>query len=284
MLTAEEGAIIASIECKVGHEAARAIVHEDADLLARSALDHVEDDILQRGGLSDLPVNASALSQGNLSQIEDEVTDLAIKVVLVCVPVGASVCVRVRIDEGNALEARCTTNCGRRDGIPNQLSEVVLDDGRGDHVCAGREIDKSGSGSGRVTAETTARARRDGRVDCGSVVGRAVTFCSKVHDIAEDLIARAAAVRNCTAVLDAGKPVGGSAQFEDGCGRIVGVLVGGGSERQRVGKSAEQCCGFDEGEHDVVDGGRKSLLSGVVSFRVCRRKGRVKMARLRECS
>lgn len=59
LLVAEEGTIVATIECEVRHETARAIVHEYSLLLvvAATTLNHVEDDVLKTGSLSYLPVN-----------------------------------------------------------------------------------------------------------------------------------------------------------------------------------------------------------------------------------
>jgi len=86
---------------------------------------------------------------------------LTIEVVLVCVPVDASICVRVTVDQSDALEARAGLESRNRDGISDQLSVVILDDGRAEKVGARREVNKSWSCCARVAALTTTVARRD---------------------------------------------------------------------------------------------------------------------------
>jgi hypothetical protein len=106
LLIAEESTVVASIESQVTHKATRAIVHEDSLLLVirTTTLNHVEDDILQAGGLSDLPMNASASRHGKTSEVDDKIADLAVEVVLVGVPVDTTSSIRVRVDDSNTLE------------------------------------------------------------------------------------------------------------------------------------------------------------------------------------
>jgi hypothetical protein len=52
---------------------------------------HVEDDVLERCSLRNLPVNTSTGSYRHRSSVKNEVPDLAIEVVLVSVPVSSRV-------------------------------------------------------------------------------------------------------------------------------------------------------------------------------------------------
>lgn len=88
LLIAEEGSVFATVECQVGHEAARTIVHEDSLLCIGSSSigTHVEDNVLERSSLGNLPVNTGSDSNRHRSGVDDEVADLAKEVVLVRVP------------------------------------------------------------------------------------------------------------------------------------------------------------------------------------------------------
>ena len=68
------------------------ILHKNAELLiVRSALYHFEHNILDAGGLSDLPVYTCAgKSSPNWSDINYEISNLSIEIVLVRVPFGAA--------------------------------------------------------------------------------------------------------------------------------------------------------------------------------------------------
>jgi hypothetical protein len=88
LLVAEESTVFAAIKCQVSHESTRSIVHENSLLsIGGSPISsHVENNVLKRGCLSHLPVDTGSNSNRHRSGINNEVTDLAEEVVLVCVP------------------------------------------------------------------------------------------------------------------------------------------------------------------------------------------------------
>lgn len=178
LLVAEESTVVTAVEDKVGHEATGAVVHEDTDLLVgvSAALDHLEADVLQAGGLGNLPVDAGSLALVETGQVDNEVADATEEVVLVGVPVAAVVLVGVGVNDSDSLERRGGLNDGHVEGISHDLGIVVLDDRLGDDIGARREVDKSRSSCGRVTALSTAASRGDGHVDSGRVVRAPVTY------------------------------------------------------------------------------------------------------------
>ena len=122
LLTADPGAKVTAVEDKVRHEAARAVLHEDALLLVRlrGVLPHVKLNVLQRRGLGDLPVNARAPVGWLLGDVDDEVANLTEEVVLVGEPVVLPV-VRVRVDNRHPLERRVGLEDGPVEGVTDEL-------------------------------------------------------------------------------------------------------------------------------------------------------------------
>ena len=138
--------------------------------------------------------------------INFKVANLAEKVVLVDIPVAAVIVVGVRVDDCHALEAGRRLKCWRCNGIADELSVVVLDNGLADDIGARREVNESRNDCRGVTALATTVAIRDGSVDCFGIVGRTVSFGTIVLDVAENL--KVARAKSDTALsLDAGKPV-----------------------------------------------------------------------------
>ena len=88
LLVAKESSVFATIEHQVRHKASRPIVHENTLLsIGGSSIGaHIEDDILERSGLGNLPMNSSSYTNRHSSSINDEVADLAEEIVLIRVP------------------------------------------------------------------------------------------------------------------------------------------------------------------------------------------------------
>ena len=105
LLIPNEHAVFAAIEDQIGIKPTRAIVHKYAVLcIVGAALNHIEHNVLQAGSLSDLPVNAGSSSGRHTGNVNDQIADLPIELILVCVPVVWAV-VRVSINDGHTREA-----------------------------------------------------------------------------------------------------------------------------------------------------------------------------------
>lgn len=188
LLVAKEGTVATAVEGQVAHETTRAVVHKDALLGVGSTTvcAHVEDNVLQRGGLRNLPMDTGTSGVVHGGQVDLEVANLAEEVVLVDPPVGAIVLVRVCINDSHAGESGRGLDDGQAGGIANQLGVVVLLDGSADNVGTGREVDEGrGDGRGLAVLATTATIG-DGSVDGGSIIGRAVTSGTIILDVAEN--------------------------------------------------------------------------------------------------
>lgn len=134
LLIAKEGSVLAAVECQVGHEAARSVIHEDTLLgIGSSSVGaHVEDNVLEGSSLSDLPVDTGTCSNRHSRGVDDEVADLTEEVVLVRIPVYASISIRIAVNQSNASKACSSLDGWDRDGITNELGIVKLDKGRAD--------------------------------------------------------------------------------------------------------------------------------------------------------
>jgi hypothetical protein len=92
LLVAKESSIFTTIKGQISHKSTGAVVHEDTNLRVggSSIGSHVEDDILERSGLSNLPMNTGPSSKWHCSQVENKVSDLTEEVVLISVPVDSA--------------------------------------------------------------------------------------------------------------------------------------------------------------------------------------------------
>lgn len=160
LLGSEESTVLATVEGEVGHEATGAVIHEDTDLGEGVAAigSHVENDVLETGGLGNLPVDTGTGSGGHRGQVDDEVADLAEEVVLVGEPVDASVSVRVCVNDGHADEASGGLQGWWLGEISDHLRVVVLGQWLADHVGSGGEVDETWGDSRGVTALAAAVA------------------------------------------------------------------------------------------------------------------------------
>lgn len=247
LLIACEQANAATIEDKIFVPASGAIVHEDALTMLALALGkqeltyllrvigvagrHVEDDVLNRGALGDLPVQAVICSRlRHVGHVEYKVTNLAPEIVLVLPPAHAIGKIWIRVEKGYAEEVGCTFDDRQVGGITDELSVVEHDQRSADDIRAGREVNGSRSGGLGFAASVIVAsvAVESGFVDSISVVGHAIalfvsttkeyavsvsvlhTFRSVVSDIPPDSIRAAVfvAVWYDALALYVGVPVG----------------------------------------------------------------------------
>ena len=206
LLVSDEHAVVAPVEDQIRVESTRTVIHEDARLLVAGAtLNHFKDDVLQAGGLSNLPVNTGSASSRHGCNVNDKIAYLAIKIILIRVPI-ITVRVWVRIDDGNAREAGRCFECGNTNRVADELCVIVLDDRRADEVCSRWKVHQSRGYCGGIAALTAAVAISNGSVDCCGVVRGAISSRAIVLDITEDFVGRVAE-RYSTLPLDVGHPV-----------------------------------------------------------------------------
>ena len=206
LLVTEEHTIETTVESKIGHEATGTVVHEDTLLLVGGRLGvHVELDVLERSGLGNLPVNTGT-SIAHTSKIDLEVSDLTEEVVLVGPPVVASVIIRIRVDDTNTLETSVGLDGGDGVEVTNEVSVVVRNDGSGNKVSSGREVDDGRGGGLGVTTLSATRAISDGAVDSSGIVGGTVTFGTVVGDVTEDLVVSSTTEGDAALTVDVGEP------------------------------------------------------------------------------
>lgn len=209
LLAAVESTVLTTVEGQVRHEATGSVIHEDTELLGSGAGNHVEDNVLEGGGLGSLPVDTSTRGLRHGGQVDLEVADLTEEVVLVGEPVVAVGIVWVRVDDSHALEAGSSLEGRWVHGIANELGVVVLDDRLADEVGTRREVDNGGGDSGRVASLTAAASGGDGVVDGISRVPRTSWVGTKVSDdVTVELVSGRSKVGGAL-TLDIGKPEGG---------------------------------------------------------------------------
>ena len=172
-------------------------------------------------------MNAGTRSSRHRSDVNDEVSDLAIEIVLIGIPVD-TVRVWVGIDDGDTRElGRCFD---RWDGnrIANKLRVIVLDDRRTDQIRSRWKVNNSRGYSTRIASLTAAAAIRNGVVYCRGIVCGAISSCAIVLNITEYLVRRVPEC-NGTLPLDVSNPV----RRRGRGGAVVGgsVAAGGGDRR-----------------------------------------------------
>ena len=110
---------------------------------------HVEDYILEAGGLRGWPMNSGCFGPTwNLRQIEDEITYLAIKDIGGA-PIKVGGVIVVCIYQSKAREGGCGSNNGQVVGVANELGVVIVQDGRRDEIGSSWEVNHCRSGCGR---------------------------------------------------------------------------------------------------------------------------------------
>ena len=117
--------------------------------------------------------------------IDDKVSHLAKEIVLVGVPIGALLVVRVRVNNGDTSEGGRCFDCRKCNRIAHKLGVIILNQWLADEVRSRWKVNESwGYGTG-VAAFTAAVAITDGGIDCCGVIGVTVTFCTIVLNIAK---------------------------------------------------------------------------------------------------
>jgi len=140
---------------------------------------HAEDDVQKRSGLCYLPVDTGGgLSRVGGCGINDKVSDLSIKVVLVGVPVVTGVSVRVGINNSHSSKVWQSRDSWWVDCVTNKLGHIILNDRTRHSVCSLREIHQSGLDSGRVTSFTASSKCGDSSVDGDSVICDTISLSS----------------------------------------------------------------------------------------------------------
>ena len=223
MLAAQERAHVSANELKVTGPTTAAVVHEDTLLLVVGRLGvHGELDVLQRGSLSDLPVNASTSTFGHACEVDLHIANLAEEVVLVGPPVAACAVIGVCIEHSHACEVGGSGDDRAIQSITDELSVVVHLNWRRDFVCTLGEVHDGRSDSGRVAPGIVATTSNggtvrlaDGLVDGGGVVSVTIADGSVILDVAENLIVVVVAP-DCALTLDVLHPKGrsGLARFK----------------------------------------------------------------------
>ncbi|CAG9937310.1 unnamed protein product [Clonostachys rosea f. rosea IK726] len=210
LLAAEEGTVLSTVEDEIGDETTRSVLHEDTLLgvVLAAVLNHEELDVLERGGLGNLPVDTSTRGLGLGGDVDLEVANLSEEVVLVGEPVVTGVGVGVGVDDSHALEVGTGLEGGDIRKITNQVGVVVGNDGLGDNVGTRGEVDESGSGGAGVAAQTASVvASSDGSVDGNSVIRGTITLGTVVFDVTEDgVVATTGAEGNGASALNAREP------------------------------------------------------------------------------
>lgn len=130
-----------------------------------STSNHLEANVLQTGGLGNLPVNTRPRVRGQGGQVDDEVTNLPEEIVLIGVPILSPLVIWIRIDDRNPHKGRSGLERGKGLGITHKLGKVELNDGSTDQIRAGWEIDQSGGYGGRVTTSAASWTLGDGPIN-----------------------------------------------------------------------------------------------------------------------
>jgi hypothetical protein len=143
-LVTKEDSIIATVEGQIGHETTRAVVHEDTLLaiLVATISSHVENNVLQTSCLCNLPMNTSADIHRHCGSINDEVSNLTEKVILIGIPIGAPSSVWIRVDQSDTLEVGGSLDGWNGDSITHKLRVVKLDKRGADHISPRRKVHK----------------------------------------------------------------------------------------------------------------------------------------------
>lgn len=174
---------IPPIEYQIPKEIRTPIIHENALLfIILPPNHHIKHDILQTRRLRHLPMNPRSIPRRRIHgrHVNHKVPDLPVKVVLVRVPIRAAGVVLVGVEQGDAVEGGRAFDDGEVGGVADELRVVEHEQGAGDEVGAGGEVDDArGRGRG-VAAGAAARGAVegavDGHLDGGRVVGCAVAW------------------------------------------------------------------------------------------------------------
>ncbi|KAG9967048.1 glucan 1,3-beta-glucosidase, partial [Aureobasidium melanogenum] len=165
LLIAQESSVVAAVEDEIAHETTRTIVHEDTDLLGSRARNHVEDDVLERSCLSDLPMDTCTSCLRHASQ--GDVTNL------VCEHVCATAVIRIRVQNSHALETSSSLQSGHVERVSDELSVVQHDDGLRDHPQPQRLPAEIAALIAAVSRHTMSRYRMPRNLDAVCLLAKA---------------------------------------------------------------------------------------------------------------
>lgn len=157
-------------------------------------------------------MDASGFGGGrDAGQVDDKVADLTPEDVCGTVGQRTTGLVGSAINDTQAGKVWGGLEDGQVVGVADNVCGIVADDGGGDEVGAGREVDNGVCGArGGAGAWGAAVAVLDGPVDGGRVVDDAIADGAVVLDVAEDLVGGRARVEGRDATLGNGLvPVGG---------------------------------------------------------------------------
>ncbi|CAG7827967.1 unnamed protein product, partial [Allacma fusca] len=168
---------------------------------------HLEVEVDQGSGLGNLPMDTVGGEVGGTAGgVKVEITDLTEEVVLVGVPLVLSTTVGIRVEHADSVKVGSHDEGWAVVGITNQLTEVVHDDGSGDQVLSGGEVNDGGGESGGSAVVTTAGTRRNGGVDASSVIRDTISSAAEIHNITEDLVVTGAGIEGWGSVSNGAYP------------------------------------------------------------------------------
>lgn len=153
---------------------------------------YLELNILDTCGLSSWPMNTSdGAGMWDQGKIDNKVANLSPKHIGTTKAEISSRNIRISIDNTkSSLEKWKRSDDWQALRIANKLCVVVVDDRRVHIVGSGREVNNRWRRCGRRTrARGATTATRYGRVDSWCIVCNTISFCSKVPDIPEHLVA-----------------------------------------------------------------------------------------------
>ena len=109
------------------------------------------------------------------SQVDDEVSNLAKKIILVGILTDATREIRIRVKNGDSYKGWSSLDRRQGDGIPYELGVVQLHYWLADKIGSWREINDRRSCSRRITAHTTPSTIGNCFIDGVGIIGFAVT-------------------------------------------------------------------------------------------------------------
>jgi len=195
-----------TLEAQVRHESTGTVLRPDT--LGGTPDVHFKVNVDEGSGLSDLPMNTGRLkSIISKSEVNHEVTDLTEEVVLVDVPLAIAFAgVGIRVENSHTGEGGGSHEDGSVIGISDQLREVVHDNGGGNEVASGWEVNNGGLNGGRTAVVSASAAGGNGSVDTGRVVLDSVSSTAKVHNISVHLVVGGILVEGHVSVSNVGNP------------------------------------------------------------------------------
>lgn len=247
-----------AVESQVAQVTAGSRLHEDTALPSKGGGRHLELNVGERRSLRGRPVDASQTvicirAEWRSGHINNKVGNLTPENVGGSPSEVTSVLVRITINDPTSSKVAAGLDDGPAAGVTDDLGVVVVDNGAGDEVRAGGEIDQSRSGGGTVTFRATAVAGADGGVDGVGIIIDTIAHGAEILDAAEDTVV-GDGVGSETAVSNVFKPVvrassragsrrgrrscaggvsGGSGTGSSGIGSIGGRGIRGSSDGDR---------------------------------------------------